>query len=103
MVLKAKSFAGEDKFMVHAGDSHFLAKDANHLRRIMEVSTRMKVNALFLSMKVDDPKRSGIIEGEAMADGLVRVKRLVEKPLKSARLALEARVLFLTDRTGESL
>jgi UTP--glucose-1-phosphate uridylyltransferase len=83
-VLKAKSFAGEDKFMVHAGDSHFLAKDADHLRRVMEASAAKKANALFLSMEVDDPKRFGIIEGETMVDGLVRVKRLVEKPLKPA-------------------
>ena len=80
--------------MVHAGDNHFLAKDADHLRRVMEASTSMKVNALFLSMKVDDPKRFGIIEGEAMADGLDMVKRLVEKPLKSARFAFEGRVCF---------
>ena len=83
-VLKAKSFAGKDKFMVHAGDSHFLAKDADHLRRVMDASAKMKANALFLSMGVDDPKRFGIIEGEAMVDGLVRVKKLVEKPLKPA-------------------
>jgi UTP--glucose-1-phosphate uridylyltransferase len=83
-VLKAKSFAGEDKFMVHAGDSHFLAKDADHLRRVMDASMREKANALFLSMEVDDPKRFGIIEGETMVDGLVRVKRLVEKPVKPA-------------------
>jgi dTDP-glucose pyrophosphorylase len=68
--------------MVHAGDSQFLAKDADHLRRVMDASTKMKANALFLSMEVDDPKRFGIIEGESMIDGLIRVKRLVEKPLK---------------------
>src|SRR2546427_10907264 len=59
-VLKAKSFAGEDKFMVHAGDSHFLARDADHLRRAMDASLKMNANALFLSMVVDDPKRFGI-------------------------------------------
>src|SRR5436309_4406561 len=47
-VLKAKSFAGEDKFMVHAGNSHFLAKDAEHLRRVMEASRRMTANVSFL-------------------------------------------------------
>src|SRR5207302_5677844 len=83
-VLKAKSFVGEDKFMVHAGDSHFLARDADHLRRVMDASVKMNANALFLSMEVDDPKRFGIIEGEAMVDDLVKVKRLVEKPLKPA-------------------
>ena len=83
-VLKAKSFAGKDKFMVHAGDSHFLSKNADHLRRVMRMSQESKANALFLSMEVDDPKRFGIVEGEMTANGLVKVKRLVEKPLKPA-------------------
>jgi UTP--glucose-1-phosphate uridylyltransferase len=83
-VLKAKSFVGEDKFMVHAGDSQFLARDADHLRRVMRMSDGSKANALFLSMEVDDPKRFGIVEGEMVESGLVKVKRLVEKPLKPA-------------------
>ena len=83
-VLRAKSFVGEDKFMVHAGDSHFLSKDADHLRRVMDASTKMKANALFLSMEVDDPKRFGIVEGETIENALVKVKHLVEKPLKPA-------------------
>ncbi|HEX9240477.1 MAG TPA: hypothetical protein VF910_07500 [Candidatus Bathyarchaeia archaeon] len=29
-VLKAKSIVGDDKFMVHAGDSHFISKNAGH-------------------------------------------------------------------------
>jgi UTP--glucose-1-phosphate uridylyltransferase len=83
-VLKAKSFAGEDKFMVHAGDSHFISRNADHLRRVMRMSEGMKAHALFLSMEVDDPKRFGIVESEGVEDGLVKVKRVVEKPLKPA-------------------
>ncbi|HEV2119169.1 MAG TPA: sugar phosphate nucleotidyltransferase [Candidatus Bathyarchaeia archaeon] len=83
-VLKAKSFAGSDKFMVHAGDSHFISRNADHLRRVMRMSEGSKANALFLSMEVDDPKRFGIVEGEMVESGLVRVKRLVEKPSKPA-------------------
>lgn len=81
-VLKAKSFAGADRFMVHAGDSHFLSKDSDHLRRVMQMSDRTKANALFLSMEVTDPKRFGIIDGEPFENGLMKVKHLVEKPLK---------------------
>src|SRR3989442_9341239 len=55
-VLKAKSFVGDDKFMVHAGDSHFLSKDADHLRRVMRMSEGSRANAMFLSMEVEDPK-----------------------------------------------
>jgi UTP--glucose-1-phosphate uridylyltransferase len=83
-VLKAKSFVGDDRFMVHAGDSHFISRNAEHLRRVVRMSEESKADALFLSMEVEDPSRFGIIEGETMADGLVKVKRLVEKPAKPA-------------------
>lgn len=88
-VLKAKSFAGDDTFIVQAGDSHFLSKDSDHLRRVIQMSKKSKANALFLSMEVDDPSRFGIVDGESVGDGLVKVKHLVEKPLKSvSKLAI---------------
>jgi UTP--glucose-1-phosphate uridylyltransferase len=83
-VLKAKSFVGSDRFMVHAGDSHFISRNADHLRRVMALSEESKADALFLSMEVEDPTRFGIIEGETRPDGLVKVKRLVEKPARPA-------------------
>jgi UTP--glucose-1-phosphate uridylyltransferase len=83
-VLKAKSLVGSDRFLVHAGDSHFISKNAEHLRRVVRMSEESKADALFLSMEVEDPSRFGIVEGEAMADGLVKVKRVVEKPAKPA-------------------
>jgi UTP--glucose-1-phosphate uridylyltransferase len=87
-VLKAKSFVGSDRFMVHAGDSHFLSKNADHLRRVI-ASSESRADALFLSMEVEDPSRFGIVEGETRSDGLVKVKRVVEKPAKPAsRLAI---------------
>ena len=83
-VLKAKSFVGSDRFIVHAGDSHFISRNADHLRRVMALNEQSKADALFLSMEVEDPTRFGIVEGEANPDGLVKVKRLVEKPKKPA-------------------
>jgi len=83
-VLKAKSFVGNDSFMVHAGDSHFISRNADHLRRIMTMSEESKADALFLLMEVEDPTRFGIVEGETSASGLLKVKRLVEKPEKPA-------------------
>jgi len=83
-VLKARSFVGDDRFMVHAGDSHFISRNADHLRRVMSTSDESKSDALFLSMEVEDPTRFGIVEGETTSNGLVKVKRLVEKPSKPA-------------------
>jgi UTP--glucose-1-phosphate uridylyltransferase len=97
-VLKAKSFVGDDRFMVHAGDSHFISRNAEHLRRVVRMSEESKADALFLSMEVEDPSRFGIIEGETMADGLVKVKRLVEKPEKPAsKLAIMPVYAFDSD------
>ncbi len=83
-VLKAKIFAGNDRFLVHAGDTHFISKNADHLRRVMRMSEESKADALFLSMEVEDPTRFGIVEGETTTNGLVKVKRLVEKPARPA-------------------
>jgi len=83
-VLKAKSFVGNDRFLVHAGDSHFISRNAEHLHRVVRMSEETKADALFLSMEVEDPSRFGIVEGERIANGLVKVKRLVEKPAKPA-------------------
>jgi UTP--glucose-1-phosphate uridylyltransferase len=83
-ILKTKSFVGNDHFMVHAGDSHFIARNADHLRRVMKMSEESKADALFLSMEVEDPTRFGIVEGETSTNGLLKVKRVVEKPAKPA-------------------
>ncbi len=48
------------------------------------MSEESKSDAMFLSMEVEDPKRFGIVEGEMIDNGLVKVKRLVEKPAKPA-------------------
>jgi len=54
------------------------------LRRVMALSEESKADGLFLSMEVGDPTRFGIVEGETSANGLLRVKHLVEKPQKPA-------------------
>jgi len=88
-VLKAKGFAADDRFLVHAGDSHFISKNAEHLRRLVRIAEEFKPETVFLSKEVEDPKRFGIVEGETMKNGLVKVKRVVEKPTKPAsRLAI---------------
>ncbi len=81
-VLKAKAFVGEESFLVHAGDSHFISRNADHLRRLMRMRDEMKADALFLSQEVEDPRRYGVVDGERVSEGIVRVKHLVEKPEK---------------------
>ncbi len=81
-VLKAKPFVGGESFLVHAGDSHFISGDAEHLRRLVRLRGELKADGLFLSQMVDDPRRFGVVEGEGVGEDLLRVKRVVEKPEK---------------------
>ncbi len=93
-VLKTKAFVGDENFLVHAGDSHFISKNGDHLRRLMRQADGLKADALFLSQEVEDARRYGVVEGE-LSDGAVRVKRLVEKPEKPAsKLAIMPVYIF---------
>ncbi len=81
-ILKAKAFVGGDDFLVHAGDSHFLSRDAGHIRRLMRASEELKADASFLVLEVEDPRRYGVADAEAVSKDVVRVKGVVEKPEK---------------------
>ncbi len=81
-VLKVKAFVGDESFLVHAGDSHFLSRNSDHLRRLMRMGEELKADASFLVQEVEDPRRYGVVVGEKLADGVVRVKCLAEKPEK---------------------
>jgi UTP--glucose-1-phosphate uridylyltransferase len=79
-VLKVRNFAGSDRFLVHAGDSYFISKNGEHLQRLVQLNEQHSTDVLFLSKEVDDPTRFGVIEGDTMANGLIKVRRVVEKP-----------------------
>ncbi len=81
-VLKVQPFVGGENFLVHAGDSHFLSRDAGHLRRLLSMGEELKADACFLVQEVEDPRRFGVVVGEKVSDGVVRVKSVVEKPEK---------------------
>jgi len=102
-VLKARSFVGNDRFMVHAGDSHFISRNADHLRRVIALSEESKADGLFLSMEVGDPTRFGIVEGETSANGLLKVKHLVEKPEKPASKLAIMPVYVFSDNIFKAL
>ncbi len=81
-ILKVKAFVGNDSFLVHAGDSHFISKNADHLRRLAKVTDELGADASFLVQRVKDPRQYGVVVGDTISDEIVKVKRLVEKPEK---------------------
>ncbi len=83
-VLKARAFVGEERFLVHAGDSYILSKNSAHLKRLMMSSKESGADAAFLVQEVQDPRRYGVVEGQRDHTGALKVKRVVEKPQKPA-------------------
>jgi UTP--glucose-1-phosphate uridylyltransferase len=88
-VMRAESFVGDDTFLVHAGDNFFISKDLEHLRHLLQVAHSLSPSATFLVQQVEDPSSHGIVEPEEEAEGLIRVRHVVEKPLMpSSRLGI---------------
>jgi len=83
-VMKAKSFIGGDPFLVHAGDNFFISKDLEHLRNLLHTAQSLGPSVTFLVRKVEDPSSHGIVEPAEEVNGLIRVKKVVEKPLMSS-------------------
>lgn len=94
-VLKAKHFAGKDSFLLHAGDDVILSPGNDHIRRLEEAFLSSDAEVAFLVDRVDRPELYGIIEGESMGGGLIRVKHLEEKPRRpKTNLAVIAMYIF---------
>ncbi len=83
-VLRARGFVGEDRFLVHAGDTLLLSSGMRHLKGLLRHGDRLNADAIFLSQKVEDARPFGVVDGEQLEDGLVHVRRVVEKPEKPA-------------------
>ena len=94
-VLKAKSFIGDDPFLVHAGDDLILSKKNSCLKRLISAFEKLKAEAVFLVEEVDDPRKYGVILGEEIDDSLYRVDEIVEKPkAPPSNLAVVAIYMF---------
>ena len=81
-VLRSESFVGSDMFLCHAGDTYIGSRENRHLAVLSELSAEERCAASFVAQRVDDPKGFGIVEGDTLGEGLVKVKRVVEKPEK---------------------
>ncbi|MDA4133920.1 MAG: sugar phosphate nucleotidyltransferase, partial [Thaumarchaeota archaeon] len=77
-VLQAKVFAGDNPFLVHAGDAYVYCHDFGHLRRLLS-SFEDDVECSLALRKVPDPRMYGVATG-ASSRGLVAIDEIVEKP-----------------------
>ena len=81
-VLMAQSFVQSQSCLVHAGDSCIISKDMDYLKKLLEASQRFNADAAFLVLEIEKPTQYGIVEGDEVEPGIIKVRSLAEKPEK---------------------
>ena len=94
-VLLAQPFVQNEVFLVHAGDSFIISKDMAYIKKLLAAYERLKADAAFIVLEIENPRQYGIIEGDEVGAGIFRVRVAVEKPEKPAtNLAIMAMYIF---------
>jgi len=78
-VLMAETFAGNDEFIVLAGDTLILSKSKSSLQKIIDTKLEGEYDAAILVRKVLDPRAFGVATLSKENNELI-VKKVVEKP-----------------------
>ena len=94
-VLMAQPFVQNESCLVHAGDSCIISKDMDYIKKLLEAFERFNADAAFLVLEIENPKQYGIVEGDEVEPGIIKVKSVVEKPEKpKTNLAIMAMYVF---------
>jgi len=94
-VLMAQPFVQNESCLVHAGDSCIISNSMDYAKRLLEGFERFNADAAFLVLEIENPRQYGIVEGEEIEPGYIRVKSVVEKPEKpKTNLAIMAMYVF---------
>jgi len=94
-VLLAKPFVQSESCLVHAGDSCIISRNMDYVKKLLEGFERFNADAAFLVLEIENPRQYGIVEGDEVEPGLLRVKSIVEKPEKpKTNLAVMAMYVF---------
>jgi UTP--glucose-1-phosphate uridylyltransferase len=94
-VLMAQPFVQNERCLVHAGDSCIISKDMDYIKKLLSAYERLKADATFIVLEIENPKQYGIIQGDEVETGIFRVKTAVEKPEKPpTNLAIMAMYVF---------
>ena len=79
-VLRARSFTGEEPFMVHAGDDFIISQGGGICERLARVFETYDADAAFYVQRVANPTRYGVVKGKNLTPGIHRVEEVEEKP-----------------------
>ncbi len=94
-VLMAQPFVENEDCLVHAGDSCIISKNMDYIKRLQDVYNRLKADAAFIVLEIENPKQYGIVEGAEVERGVIKVQKVTEKPEKpKTNLAIIAMYMF---------
>jgi UTP--glucose-1-phosphate uridylyltransferase len=94
-VLRSRPFVKDEAFLVHAGDTYIISRNADHVSSLIRIHERLGGDATLLVEEVENPRQYGIVEGNELEQGIYRVERAVEKPEKPrTNLAIVAIYVF---------
>jgi len=94
-VLMAQPFVQKESCLVHAGDSYIMSDNKDYAKRLLEVFERFNADAAFIVLEIEKPKQYGIVEGEEIEQGYIKVQSVVEKPENpKTNLAIMAMYVF---------
>ena len=94
-VLMAKPFVQNEECFVHAGDSCIVSEHMDYITRLLRAYGRLGADAAFIALEIENPQQYGIIEGTEVEAGVIKVRKVIEKPEKPlSNLAIMAMYNF---------
>jgi UTP--glucose-1-phosphate uridylyltransferase len=78
-VLVGKPFTKGD-FLVQAADTFILSRGDAYLERLATTHRKYGASATVLYQEVEDPRQYGVLEGDLLEHGVLRITAAVEKP-----------------------
>jgi len=81
-ILLARPFVEDEPFMVLAGDTYIISEGNGHLHRFLHVFSKHRPDSVLLLQRVENPQIYGVAIVEEEETDVMRVTRVIEKPLK---------------------
>jgi UTP--glucose-1-phosphate uridylyltransferase len=76
-------------------DSCIISGRMDYIKKLLEAFERFNADAAFLVLEIENTKQYGIVEGDEIEKGIIKVKSVVEKPEKpKTNLAIMAMYAF---------
>ena len=72
-VLMAQPFVQNESCLVHAGDSFIISEKMDYLNSFLEHIEKYDADVAFLVLEIENPKQYGIVEGEEIEEGIIKV------------------------------